>query len=72
MEDALQVATSPHDFKLLVASEGRTATTMDDLGDASRENGAAGPVTLRRPTTFPSAPGTGGGSAPPPVPASAP
>ena len=35
LEDALQVATSPHDFKLLVAAEGRTATTMDDLDDAS-------------------------------------
>ncbi len=36
MEDALRVATSPHDFKLLVAGDGRTATSMDDLGDASR------------------------------------
>ncbi len=30
-EDALKVATSPSDFKLLVAADGRTATTMDDL-----------------------------------------
>ena len=36
-EDALRVASSPHDFKLLVAAEGRTATTMDDLGDARRD-----------------------------------
>jgi twitching motility protein PilT len=35
MEDALRVATSPHDFKLLVAAEGRTSTTMDDLADAA-------------------------------------
>jgi twitching motility protein PilT len=35
MEDALRVATSPHDFKLLVAGDGRTATSMDDVGDAS-------------------------------------
>ncbi|HET6449543.1 MAG TPA: PilT/PilU family type 4a pilus ATPase, partial [Conexibacter sp.] len=32
MEDAMRVATSPHDFKLLVAAEGRTATSMDDVG----------------------------------------
>jgi twitching motility protein PilT len=45
MEDALRVATSPHDFKLLVAAEGRTATSMDDLRDAG---GSAGPDTLKR------------------------
>jgi twitching motility protein PilT len=45
MEDALRVATSPHDFKLLVSAEGRTATSMDDIVDRP----AAGPVTLRRP-----------------------
>ena len=32
MEDAMRVATSPHDFKLLVASEGRLTTSMDDVG----------------------------------------
>jgi twitching motility protein PilT len=32
MEDAMRVATSPHDFKLLVAAEGRIATSMDDVG----------------------------------------
>ena len=31
MEDALRYASSPHDFKLLVADEGRTSTSMDDL-----------------------------------------
>jgi twitching motility protein PilT len=45
MEEALRVATSPHDFRLLVAAEGRTATSMEDLGDAP----SAGPVTLRQP-----------------------
>jgi hypothetical protein len=25
------VSTSPHDFKLLVAGDGRTATSMDDI-----------------------------------------
>jgi twitching motility protein PilT len=31
IEDALRVSTSPHDFKLLVAGDGRTATSMDDI-----------------------------------------
>jgi len=31
MDDALRVATSPHDFKLLVAAEGRLGTSMDDV-----------------------------------------
>jgi twitching motility protein PilT len=38
MEDALQVASSPHDFKLLVAAEGRRATSMADLADAHDED----------------------------------
>src|SRR5437660_911509 len=42
MEDALRVASSPHDFKLLVAAEGRTATTMDDLDDAASRAGLGG------------------------------
>ncbi len=37
MEDALRVATSPHDFKLLVASEGRVATSMEDVGGGEAE-----------------------------------
>jgi twitching motility protein PilT len=37
MDDALRVASSPHDFKLLVAGDGRTATSMDDLGDTTGE-----------------------------------
>ncbi|MDQ6750023.1 MAG: PilT/PilU family type 4a pilus ATPase [Actinomycetota bacterium] len=31
MEEALKAATHPHDFKLLVASDGRTSTSMEDL-----------------------------------------
>src|SRR5581483_9378564 len=31
MADAVRVATSPHDFKLLVAADGRTSTSMEDL-----------------------------------------
>jgi twitching motility protein PilT len=30
-EDAMQVASSPHDFKLLMQAEGRRGTTMDDV-----------------------------------------
>ena len=31
MEDALRDASSPHDFKLLVADEGRTSTSTDEM-----------------------------------------
>jgi twitching motility protein PilT len=47
MDDAMRVATSPHDFKLLVASEGRISTSMDDVGggaDAPSEPEAREPV----------------------------
>jgi twitching motility protein PilT len=53
LEDALRVASSPHDFKLLIAADGRTATTMGDLEEASGSDGSAGPDTLRRPTPPP-------------------
>jgi twitching motility protein PilT len=33
MEHALGAASSPHDFKLLVAADGNRGTTMDDLAD---------------------------------------
>ena len=43
MEDAVQAASSQHDFKLLVAGEGRTSTSMEDLsGGARREEAPAG------------------------------
>jgi twitching motility protein PilT len=70
MEDALRVASSRHDFKLLVAAEGRTSTSMEDLEDQEHPNTSAGPVTLKRPSggAPPAAPGTAPppGSAPPP------
>jgi len=77
MEDALRVATSPHDFKLLVAADGRTSTSMDDLVERDAAPAAAGPVTLRRagpPTApvpagapaSPAAPSGANGSTPPP------
>ncbi|MDQ6817579.1 MAG: Flp pilus assembly complex ATPase component TadA, partial [Actinomycetota bacterium] len=44
MDDAYRVATSPHDFKLLVAADGKTGTSMDDVTRASdagpRDRGA--------------------------------
>jgi twitching motility protein PilT len=43
-DDALQVASSPHDFKLLVASDGRTGTTMDDLADMQVRSAPGQPV----------------------------
>jgi twitching motility protein PilT len=63
MEDALRVASSPHDFKLLVAAEGRTATSMDDLVDAT-ERSSAGPDTLRNPVPV-GAPAVPNGGSPP-------
>ncbi|MGZ4268592.1 MAG: type IV pilus twitching motility protein PilT [Solirubrobacteraceae bacterium] len=36
METAVQFASSPHDFKLLVAADGKRGTTMDDLNDAEQ------------------------------------
>jgi twitching motility protein PilT len=42
MEDALRVASSPHDFKLLVAGDGRTSTSMADLSEAAERSSAAG------------------------------
>jgi twitching motility protein PilT len=42
MEDAMQVATSPHDFKLLVAAEGRLGTSMSDVADGAEAEAADG------------------------------
>jgi twitching motility protein PilT len=44
-EDAMRVASSPHDFKLLMQAEGRKGTTMDDVASAEerRGPGAAAP-----------------------------
>ncbi len=33
-EDAMRVASSPHDFKLLMQADGRQGTTMDDVASA--------------------------------------
>jgi twitching motility protein PilT len=41
-EDAMRVASSPHDFKLLMQAEGRRGTTMEDVAaaEANRESGS--------------------------------
>jgi twitching motility protein PilT len=44
MEDAVAASTSPHDFKLLVAADGRRGTTMDDVQQAEDERAAGAPV----------------------------
>jgi twitching motility protein PilT len=60
MDDALQVATSPHDFKLLVMAEGRHGTTMAAVEEersepAPRELVA---VAVEPPAESPAAPPT--------------
>jgi twitching motility protein PilT len=43
-EDAMRVASSPHDFKLLMQADGRVGTTMDDVAAAeSRRQPDGGP-----------------------------
>jgi twitching motility protein PilT len=44
MEDAMRVATSPHDFKLLVAAEGRRGTSMDHVAEAEELANSPGGV----------------------------
>jgi twitching motility protein PilT len=72
MEDAIQAASSPHDFKLLVAGDGRTATSMDDLSHTAREQEVAAPAPapaapVAEPTpVMASAPTNGRPSSPPP------
>jgi twitching motility protein PilT len=40
VEHALRAATSPHDFKLLLAADGRRGTTMDDVAQAAAQRAA--------------------------------
>ena len=69
MEDAMRVASSPHDFKLLVAGEGRTATSMNDLTRREERSEPAAPAPSREPAPLIAAgpgPANGRPSAPPP------
>jgi len=45
LDEAVRAATSPHDFKLLLASDGRRGTTMDDLADGQQGRQPAAPVS---------------------------
>ena len=40
VEEAKRAASSPHDFKLLLAADGRRGTTMDDLADSAERQAA--------------------------------
>jgi twitching motility protein PilT len=40
-EDAMRVASSPHDFKLLMQAEGRRGTTMEDVDSAEKRRASA-------------------------------
>jgi len=40
LEDAMRIATSPNDFKLLLAADGRRGTTMADVASAEAERAA--------------------------------
>ncbi len=69
MEDAMRAASSPHDFKLLVAGEGRTATSMSDLARRESDGEGATPAPAREPVPVTSTgpgPANGRPSAPPP------
>jgi twitching motility protein PilT len=68
MKDALRVATSPHDFKLLVSADGRTSTSMDDLKGKLGSSTVVGPVRVEPPTGVPPTPAAPSQtpSAPPP------
>jgi twitching motility protein PilT len=44
-EDAMHVASSPHDFKLLVQADGRKGTTMDDVANVERQRNGSAPTT---------------------------
>ncbi|HWI21839.1 MAG TPA: type IV pilus twitching motility protein PilT [Baekduia sp.] len=47
MDDALAAASNSHDFKLLVAADGRKGTTMDDIGTSEQEPGNLARSVLR-------------------------
>jgi len=67
LDDAMRLASSPHDFKLLVASDGRRATTMEDLADANEHKAAPESNGSGSQSVAPAGP-TERSSAPPPIP----
>jgi len=45
-EDAMRVASSPHDFKLLMQADGRQGTTMEDVASAEDQREASSKQSL--------------------------
>jgi twitching motility protein PilT len=68
-EEALKVASSPHDFKLLLQADGRKGTTMEDVAQAQerRDGAAAPPPVVPLQPAAPAAPGSAGGTPGSPV-----
>jgi twitching motility protein PilT len=69
-EEAVRVASSPHDFKLLVQADGRRGTTMEDVAAAAAQRGEGQPedpaVAGESPAPAP-VPDQGPAGQPPPV-----
>ncbi|HEV7528900.1 MAG TPA: type IV pilus twitching motility protein PilT [Solirubrobacteraceae bacterium] len=59
-EDAMRVASSPHDFKLLMQAEGRKGTTMDDVASAEDRRAESDSAPAAAPVPAPAP----GGSSP--------
>jgi twitching motility protein PilT len=55
-EDAMRVASSPHDFKLLMQAEGRRGTTMEDVA-ATQDQREQGEPSSATPPSAPSSAG---------------
>jgi twitching motility protein PilT len=49
-DDAMHVASSPHDFKLLVQADGRKGTTMEDVASAEAQRNGGSPIGTPAPT----------------------
>jgi twitching motility protein PilT len=48
-EDAMRVASSPHDFKLLMQADGRLGTTMEDVASAEERRGTVDGASAGQP-----------------------
>jgi twitching motility protein PilT len=66
-DDAMRVASSPHDFKLLVQADGRRGTTMEDVAAAEERRQAAADSNDGSPPTPPPAPAPPAPNARPPL-----
>ncbi len=67
-EEALKVASSPHDFKLLLQADGRVGTTMEDVAQAQARREDAAPPSGAAAPSEPAAPAAGSPPGPQPVP----